>query len=719
MRVVPLLIIACNALSSEVQLLEEDPSADAVNMRGISDGTESANQMVARDASQEREVKHSLATALRKQLVKEVDKSYQETFGEKLIKPSKHDWMNQESMAFSKREVSAFHFVHKMTDEWEQMTGKKITDLVDKDALDDDTLSPHPSSPAKMKELVHSMEKDEKLMKGTKGDLNMPKAEDMPVEISKPGEVDKQLEMMEEERKHAWKALPKPTGGEKKEIPNDGKRIASRANQKRDIALAADAERKKVEDKRNEHKAARDMDAAKTKDRREESRQERAEQADPEKSGGELKPSALDDLLEVGEGSEQEPVANATETDSSSGAKVANATQADATKKTPAGDDSAAAKEQKAEDLAKAAGVQLPNKVKGLSTDKPGAEWHDKSHSRLDKVEQAVAGAMKDAKKTEKMREDDEDPAFKEAKEKRKAKDAAFAAAKNATDAKANAAADAAAEAYAKATKAGKAIACPKPNDLECMRKRSKEMDHKAKVDRHTAYDAQREAAKSVANGADINQTDIFDHKAEQLAVVAAVIQGEADRAREDLDRLKAKNAAQEKAEKAKTRKATKVESEAVKLAGDQVQKEAKKLEAKKNAKVIEKAEEKAEAVAKGIKAKIKEKEGAEEKTKEDAKAKAEEETAAKEEATAKKEAKKEEETANKEIAKQEKEAVKKAEAEVEAADKKVADDEASADPKAVGVKDKVDADEAPSQEANDEAESAKEEADAEAPPKR
>jgi len=59
---------------------------------------------------------------------------------------------------------------------------------------------------------------------------------------------------------------------------------------------------------------------------------------------------------------------------------------------------------------------------------------------------------------------------------------------------------------------------------------------------------------------------------------------------------------------------------------------------------------------------------------------------------------------------------VKKAEEEVEAADKKVADDEAAEDPKAVGVKDKVKADEAPSKEVDDEAESAKEEADADAP---
>merc|ERR1712205_194143 len=105
--------------------------------------------------------------------------------------------------------------------------------------------------------------------------------------------------------------------------------------------------------------------------------------------------------------------------------------------------------------------------------------------------------------------------------------------------------------------KPGDVITCPKPNDIECLRKRSKEMDLKAKKDRHSAYNAQRMAAKGVANNADFTQQDIYDHDAEQKAVVAAVTQGQADRAREDLDNLKAKNAVKEKQEKSKTREAS------------------------------------------------------------------------------------------------------------------------------------------------------------------
>jgi len=171
-------------------------------------------------------------------------------------------------------------------------------------------------------------------------------------------------------------------------------------------------------------------------------------------------------------------------------------------------------------------------------------------------------------------------------------------------------------------------VHCPgakgtKPEDhIACLQKRTKELQEKANVDRHEAYSLQRLAAVSPGGKAAADKQQQADWKAEQAKVVAAYMQAEADRSRNDYlievdrEQKKSKLATLQKKRKAKMMKIAK------KKAKKEIKKETKSLLKKEKRKAIKNAVKKAGKQAKKIMKMKKKKAKAAKKTKEKAKAK-------------------------------------------------------------------------------------------------
>lgn len=734
LRGLPVLIVICNALSAEVEMLDADSPNNAFRVAPISD-----SELEKKTDVSDQETKHAMQAGVRKQLAKDVSKAYKEVFGTDLAKGE----VKEHFMDFTKKERNAMDFFHSMKKEWEGMTGEKLE--VNSEGLTDDQRK------GKMHELITSMSKLEKVMFAGKP-VPVPKQEDMPKQVHNMNDVATTLDEIKKLRDFAFSAIPVPSGSglKKNEGTTDGmKPLDTPEEQARQIAVEQSEDSRKAQEKSDKDKAAADFDKENREDAAREATKESMEREDAKKEGGVVVPSgddspdqdALEQLSELGDpdsallqvDESQSPDAapaqaadvgpDTTSNEADTSTKQAQGdgsqpkTKKEADEKVPDAQTSEVA--AKAAEAAKAANVKLPQVPLPKDTNAPAGDWNYKATLRLDDVQSKIEKLKAERDELEAQKDEDaanEGPR-KEAAEKREARDAAAAAAaKNETNAKLNQTKTAAEEA-----KGIHEIDCPNNMDLECLRKRAMEINKKAKKARHLAYDMQRKAAMLVLNGSNVTagMQQAEDWAAEQEKVFAAFMAGEADRANEDMATAKRAFAANEVRQKSKKDADMKIEKKAEKMAGKEVKKEATALEKKNNDKLVAKAEQKAEVEAKVIEQKIEEKEKKKAADKEEAKEKAEEEVASKKDEEAQEEQKKEEDAANREEVKQEKEAIKKAEENVENADAQLAKDNAAAtkdaeadsksakepskdaeapdakeEPKAVGVKDEVKPDE-------------------------
>jgi len=304
------------------------------------------------------------------------------------------------------------------------------------------------------------------------------------------------------------------------------------------------------------------------------------------------------------------------------------------------------AKTQSAVDLSREkveAGVEKMAREAGMQQEAP----HAALHSRLDGVEAKL--------KTEQKKAGDGN----ELAEKRKERDQADIANTKARQAEIANAKD------KLEIDVGVEVQCSDRNNLDCFEKRSSEKYMKAKKDRYEAYDLARKAALLGSHNPTEGKQLQADWHAEQAKVVAAFMIGDAERARQDLDVLKNKNAANAKASKSLKKQVLDVQKVAEKKAGAEVKKEAYELEKQKSTKLIRNAVENANEEAKVIEDKI----AAKEQIKVKATQKVEESGQEEAEKNKVDEAKKQTEGLEKKKIEEEENAVKKAEDEVENAD--------------------------------------------------
>lgn len=554
------------------------------------------------------------------------------------------------------KEKKAFEFTYAMRKEWEAMTGEKIKP--DISAIEDDS---KPSGPVSVTSLIHDMTQLAKEMSGGKP-LQIPKKEELEKPVTTSEDLTKQLDALEKDKQLAFRGMPKPVGAKSGPVDTEGNTLPTEDEKARQIAVKKKLERDRVMDKKDKAADGKSKQEEEAADSRKRAKQQQQQQP-PSLSLGEW--DGLDvELLQLGE--DDDDVQSPEKKTDDAATKSADAVTTE--------------RSEKVTKAATDAGVSPEG------TDNPSTDWYNKQHKRLNGVRDKLDDKEKAKALAAKMAAEDKKNAGpeKEATEKRKKKDEMLAAKQKERNA---------AEKKLSNKDVGHPIDCPAPNDLECLRKRSSELAAKARLDRHIAYDLQRKSALAVS--ADLPHTKVLnaDNAAEQARVVAAVTTRAADLAAQDMERVLAKNAADEKHDKSQAKTDLKVEKKANKIAGEQVKKEASKIEAANKEKIIEKAEEQAKEQAEVIDKQIKKKEEKKEEKKAEKEEKKEKEEEAKKDAEEKKQAKKEKAEAAKKEVQAEKEAVKKAEKEVEAANKKVEDDQAKQDAKAVPVGQKVEPD--------------------------
>jgi len=612
-----LVLLVCGAIAAEVQQL--GPESDAV---------ESHREMLASmplpSETEERDTKHAMMRGERHELMKSIRRSYHEVFGQRMTTNNNKKHGLPDTVKLSNKEKKAFEFTYSMRKEYEAMTGRKIKPSVGGDYDPD-------GSGAHVKSLISDMQRLAKQMTGGKP-LREPETADMEKPITSTADLTKQLDALQDERKLAWRGIPKRSGAVSKPEDSEGSNLPTDDEKARQIAVGKKLEQDKVEaetDKGKDAQAAAQEKAA----------------ADRKKAySAENSPSNWDlELLQVA--ADQAP--GGAETD-----------------------------QQRVLDAAAEAGVFVPpvagiGKLANVSgAAAPTMKWYNAMHSTLNKVQKLVNGRAQ----AKAMKAKDSKNAGKEQEQadQRKAKEAAEAAKNNATDA-----ADAAQKKYLErlAKKDGVEIDCPVATDLECIRQRSKELGQKAESDRQEAYNLQRKAALVVAS--DLGPTAVrnADMHAEQLRVVAAITTRHADLARQDMERLLVTNAVKEKHDKAQAKKDLEVEKQADKIAGKEVKDMAKKLEAGKTQSIIKKATDNAKKQAKAIEKEALKKEQKKDGVQEAATEKKQEEAEDKEEEVQKEEVEKEEGEAEKAEVKQEKAEVAAAEKDVEKADATVNED--------------------------------------------